>query len=184
MAENKLIKRETYDREGLRSMSEIILSGGEIPYKHEGKGYNLQLVCGVPEWVDAEDGEIASCKTQNDIYREHDTNQDEFWKIFEEAKKAKNKIEASYRNSTEKEKNAEKNALIELSRFISSNFSGAERRDIISGEMDILTVYGRLAKDKQLSRKYGKDLKKLESHVETIRQVYLRKNRKKGEAKS
>ncbi|MCJ7816921.1 MAG: hypothetical protein MUP55_03625, partial [Candidatus Aenigmarchaeota archaeon] len=110
---------ETYDREGLKTIAEILISGGEIPYTYGGKEYKLQIICGVPEWLDTKASQIASCKTQNEIYTKHDTNQDEFWKFFERTKRDVNKTESLYRKSLENEDLRKR----ELAAFIKSQYS-------------------------------------------------------------
>jgi predicted oxidoreductase len=164
---------ETYDREGLKTLAEILISGGEIPYTYGGKEYKLQIICGVPEWLDTKAGQIASCKTQNEIYTKHDTNQDEFWKFFEGTKRAVNKTESLYKKSLENEYVRRS----ELAAFIRSEYPVKDIKNL-----DAAKIFGRIAKkDKSLLKKYGKDpLKTIESDIISIRKTYFKKREAKA----
>jgi len=164
---------KTYDMEGLKTMTEILISGGEIPYTYGGKEYKLQIICGVPEWLDIKADQIASCKTQNEIYTKHDTNQDEFWKFFEQTKRKINKTESLYRKFLENEDVRRS----KLDAFIRSEYSVKDIKNL-----DAAKIFGRIAKkDKLLLKKYGKDpLKTIESDIISIRKAYSKKREAKA----
>ncbi|MCX6814551.1 MAG: hypothetical protein NTY20_02805 [Candidatus Aenigmarchaeota archaeon] len=170
----KPIKREPYDREGLKTIADILISGGEIPYTHGGKEYELQIICGVPEWLDMKASQIASCKTQNEIYIKHDTNQDEFWKFFDQTKKDISNSQNSYRRAIEKGKEKNDTRIRELLKLLKD--SNISPKEILQGYIDVLKVYALLPRNKSLFKEYSRGhlaLKEIESDIE-----YAKKHKK------
>ncbi|MEM7815862.1 MAG: hypothetical protein QXN71_01950 [Candidatus Aenigmatarchaeota archaeon] len=163
MAYKKIIGREPYDREGLKTISEILLSGGEIPQVYKGREYVLKIIGGVPQWYDAEKNEIAPCRIQNGIYSKYDTNQDEFWNVFRQATSNARNSQNRYKKYEEKKRESEILRKREL--LLSLRDSGSLGM-IFEKEIDALKIYGSLKGKKQLLRKYGKGFSEILEGIE------------------
>jgi len=147
--------------EELKKMSEILISGGEISRLYNKKEYKLRIFGKVPEWFETETGRIAPCRTQNGIYEHlYETNQDEFWGVFEETRGRFKEVEHL---ATKIRKRQEM-----LLQHLKSNYSNGGIMTILSGKGNLEEVYEKMGKP--LLKTYGKNpLGKIESDIKTLK---------------